>query len=119
MGVIGHSKSSWNLPIFLLSKKTGERQNPGEKDIALEQKSNHSGSIKSTDLRFIVEARIINSNLKRDYQDFPMPKTIDIIHNLFGAQYIGIFDVSNAFFSHKLTPETAQYFAWTFENLKL
>ena len=94
MGIIGHSTSSWNLPIFLLSKKSGERQNPGEKDVALEQKSVHSGSVKSTDLRFIVDARVINNNLKRDYQDFPIPKTIDIIHNLFGAQYISVSSTS-------------------------
>ena len=119
MGIVGHSTSSWNLPIFVLSKKAGEKQNPETKDVALEQKSTIAGSIKSTDLRLILDSRIINANLKRDYQDFPIPRTIDIVHNLFGAKYVGIFDVSNAFFSHKLTPATAQYFGFTMENLKL
>ena len=119
MGVLGHSTSPWNCPVFVLSKKKGEKQNPGDNDVALEQQSTTAGSIKSTDLRLILDSRQINSNLVRNYQDFPIPRTIDIIHNLYGAKYVGIFDVSNAFFSHQLTRSTAQYFAWTFENLKI
>ena len=119
LGVVGHSTSPWNLPVFVLSKKRGEKQNPGNNDVALEQQSTTAGSIKSTDLRLILDSRLINANLSRNYQDFPIPRTIDIIHNIYGAQYIGIYDVSNAFFSHKLTRSCAQYFAWTFENLKL
>ena len=119
MGVIGYSTSPWNLPIFVLSKKRGEKQNPKGSEVALEQKSTVAGSIQSTDLRMILDSRIINVNLQRNYQDFPIPRTIDIIHNLYGAKYIGIFDVSNAFFSHRLSRATSQLFAWTFENLKL
>jgi len=69
MGVIGYSTSPWNLPIFVLSKKRGEKQNPKGNEVALEQKSTVAGSIQSTDLRMILDSRIINVNLQRNYQD--------------------------------------------------
>ena len=120
MGIVGHSNSPYNSPIFVLAKRKGEKPQHDRGDqVALEQKSTVDGSIKSTDLRLILDCRQINSILSKDYQDFSVPKCMDIIQNIYGMQFIGVFDISNAYFSHNLTPSTAKLFAFTIGHLKL
>ena len=120
MGIVGHSNSPYNSPIFVLAKRKGEKPQHDRGDqVALEQKSTVDGSIKSTDLRLILDCRQINSIISRDYQDFSVPKCMDIIQNIYGMQFIGVFDISNAYFSHNLTPSTAKLFAFTIGHLKL
>ena len=120
MGIVGHSTSPYNSPIFVLTKRKGEKPQYDRGDqVALEQKSTVDGSIKSTDLRLILDCRQINSIISRDYQDFSVPKCMDVIQNLYGMQFIGIFDISNAYFSHTLSPLTAKLFAFTIGHLKL
>lgn len=83
LGIITHSKSPFNSPVWIVPKKDGEN---GEKNY-----------------RIVIDYRKINNITIQD--NFPLPNIADIIDQLGGAQYFSAMDLVSGYHQIALRPE--------------
>ncbi|KAE8738016.1 hypothetical protein FOCC_FOCC016513 [Frankliniella occidentalis] len=87
LGVIEEANSPWAAPISMVT-----RQQP-------------NGKIKK---RLVCDLRAQNAHTLRD--NFPPPNMQEILNSLHGANYISVFDVSNAYLCVEIHPDSRDFF---------
>ncbi|KAK3922370.1 Retrovirus-related Pol polyprotein from transposon 412 [Frankliniella fusca] len=87
LGVIEEANSPWAAPISMVTRVLP------------------SGKVKK---RLVCDLRAQNAHTLRD--NFPPPNMQEILNSLHGANYISVFDVSNAYLCVEIHPESRDFF---------
>ena len=85
-GAIWPSQSPWCNAIVLVQKKDGT-------------------------LRFCIDFRHLNARTKKD--SYPIPKCLETMESLVGAQYFSTMDLKSSFWQVKVSEDSCQYMAFT------